>query len=575
MHGTKLCRRARGKTGNHQSHELRGVFVAGSISDTDSCFGDRYLSEESPSDDPFAFEQAIAQSVPYWRRHSAAGGDAKPRRVLIDLMVDHPVYYLGNLILGKYLELTQGLKPWGLVGSAADQKIILLARSFGVEQFTFVRDEVAKEVRPETAQILRQLEGASEEELRRRVLGLNLNEIPVGDILYDTYLREARHVTMREVDDDLRAYSALMLNYYAIYDQLLTAADVGAAVMGHLYYLRFGMLSRLCAAHGVDVFARDAGKGLRVQRRRGMKEVSDVMLRISPEMISEAKALGGASAVSIGEDTLARRMSGTSNEYEYLNEEGYSPDRARVTEDSLSKSLGLSPDRPKGLLVVHAFPDASHCPPNLLFDDFYDWYAKTLEKVREFPDVDWLIKPHPHLGYYTDDVEPQRRAEAAAAECAHIHLISEDVNTAGLSAVTDFTLSINGKVGLEFAGHNVPAILAGGAFYAGLGFTEEPKTAEDYYACLARGPVPSLSEGQRETALIASDIYYRQTIVDCQLMPDSAYNFWKPYDEGEFWRSFAAGLEQRDVQDDILFRSFSHMLASDSDTLFRPDRYDE
>ncbi|MBT5496197.1 MAG: hypothetical protein HOK54_10675, partial [Alphaproteobacteria bacterium] len=125
------------------------------------------MSAESPSDDSAAFEQAISHGIRFWRRQSAGGANVKPKRVLVDLLVDHPVYYLGNLILGKYLELTRGLKPWALVSSATDQKIILLARSFGIEQFTFVRDKAARDVRPEAAQIIAQLEGLTGHELRR------------------------------------------------------------------------------------------------------------------------------------------------------------------------------------------------------------------------------------------------------------------------------------------------------------------------------------------------------------------------------------------------------------------------
>ena len=168
----------------------------------------------------------------------------------MDLLVDHPFYYLGNLILGTYLEFARGLNHWALVSSATDQKIILLARSVGIEQFTFVRDEAAKDVRLEAAQIIAQLEGLTGHELRCRFLGLNVNGLPVGDLLYDTYLRETRQATRHEVDDDLRADVALMLNYYALSDRLLQDEEVGAAFVEHLVYLRFGVLVRLAAAQG-------------------------------------------------------------------------------------------------------------------------------------------------------------------------------------------------------------------------------------------------------------------------------------------------------------------------------------
>jgi hypothetical protein len=61
---------------------------------------------------------------------------------------------------------------------------------------------------------------------------------------------------MHRIDDELRPYIALMLTYHSIFDQLLQDEDVGVAIMGHLVYHRFGVLSRLAAGQGVDVNAR-------------------------------------------------------------------------------------------------------------------------------------------------------------------------------------------------------------------------------------------------------------------------------------------------------------------------------
>jgi hypothetical protein len=172
-----------------------------------------------------------------------------------------------------------------------------LARSFGIEQFTFVRDKAAKDVRPEAAQIIAQLEGLTGHELRRRFLRLNENGLPVGDLLYDTYLWETRQVTRHEVDDHLRAYVALMLNYYALFDRLLQDEKVGAAVVGHLVYLRFGILARLAAAQGACIYACYGGKGMRIQRRWGVEAPSDVMNRIITGQIDRVLREEGEAAI--------------------------------------------------------------------------------------------------------------------------------------------------------------------------------------------------------------------------------------------------------------------------------------
>ncbi|MAW55230.1 MAG: hypothetical protein CMM69_07300 [Rhodospirillaceae bacterium] len=209
--------------------------------------------------------------------------------------------------------MARGLNLWALVSSATDQKIILLARSVGIEQFTFMRDEAAKDVRSEAAQFIAQLEGLTGHELRCRFLGLNVNGLPIGDLLYDTSLRETRQVTRHEVDDDLRADVALMPNYYALSDRLLQDEEVGAvwSICGLVFWL--------------------------------------------------------------------------------------------------SQSMGLGSDRPNGLLILRAVPDANHFSHGVLFDDFSDWYRQTLEAVRDQPEIDWLVKLRPNSLPITTTIWSQRR----------------------------------------------------------------------------------------------------------------------------------------------------------------------
>ncbi|MEC8201864.1 MAG: hypothetical protein VX075_00060, partial [Pseudomonadota bacterium] len=61
------------------------------------------------------FEDTVLRSRRFWRTASSLGADLSARHVVVDMMVDHPVYYLGNLIIAKYLELTHGFKIWALI----------------------------------------------------------------------------------------------------------------------------------------------------------------------------------------------------------------------------------------------------------------------------------------------------------------------------------------------------------------------------------------------------------------------------------------------------------------------------
>ena len=70
--------------------------------------------------------------------------------------------------------------------------------------------------------------------------------------------------------------------------------------------------------------------------------------------------------------------------------------------------------------------------------------------------------------------------------------------------------------------------------------------------------------------MIANDLFYRRLIVDCRFLPDTPYNFWKPFDEGAFWRGYVDAMESGDVEDDAVYLAMTAAFEADSDTFLRP-----
>ena len=520
---------------------------------------------------PVTFEDMALKSRRYWQTASSLGADVSAQYVIVDMMVDHPVYYLGNLIIAKYLELTRGLRIWALISSEADTKAVLTAKSFGVAGITYVRDEVTKEASPVAVAAIQHLEGTSDAELRRRLLSIHINGIPMGDLIYDTYVRETRRITIQTFNDDLKVYIVLLVNYCTLYERLLGELDVAGVVIGHTVYSRFGVLARMAAQAGCAVYTRFGGKGMRIQRREGLDAVMDVIFRVRPEEVDRLLTTEGNSAVNLGEKTLLRRISGTENEFQFLNEEGYAPDRPTQSVDQFCKRMGLEPSRPKGLVMMHAFSDATHHTPQMIFDDYHEWFLHSLDVAVSQNDVDWLFKLHPHDGYYTDDREPADRIRAAAQEHAHIHLVPENLNTRTFMEIASFLVTINGKAGLEFAGSGVPVLLGGNGFYKGCGFDVTPNSITDYRQKLDAAAGLQLTPDQVSRALVANDLFYRRTICDCRLIPDSSFTFWKPFDEGAFWNGLVDAMETGSLQDDPLYTAMINLRDSGAETLRRPE----
>ena len=119
-------------------------------------------------------------------------------------------------------------------------------------------------------------------ELRKRLLAIQINGLPVGDLIYDTYVRETRRITIRAFDDDLKAYLILLVNYCTLYERLLGALDVGAVVWTYGVFALWR--SRAYGGKGGKFrLYKFGGKGMRIQRREGLDKVMDVIFRVQPD----------------------------------------------------------------------------------------------------------------------------------------------------------------------------------------------------------------------------------------------------------------------------------------------------
>src|SRR5690606_14337515 len=96
-------------------------------------------------------------------------------------------------------------------------------------------------------------------------------------------------------------------------------------------------------------------------------------------------------------------------------------------------------------------------------------------------------------------------------DAPNIYMCPTDLNTRSLGDCADVILTVHGTVGLEYACLGVPTILAGTPFYAGFGFTHEPKSVEAYNTMVKNAAaLECLSVEQTSLALQVFETWERQ-----------------------------------------------------------------
>jgi hypothetical protein len=178
--------------------------------------------------------------------------------------------------------------------------------------------------------------------------------------------------------------------------------------------------------------------------------------------------------------------------------------------EEVRAQLGLDPGKKTAVIFSHVLWDATFFYGRGLFDDYETWLLETVKIACANPRVNWVIKLHPDLvwklkyeGYTGElrDIIAVRSAVGWLPE--HVKLVppDTDINTFSFFDITDYCVTVRGTIGIEMACHGVPVLTAGTGRYAGMGFTVDSASAEEYLHRLSRidATLP-MSRAQRELA---------------------------------------------------------------------------
>jgi hypothetical protein len=163
--------------------------------------------------------------------------------------------------------------------------------------------------------------------------------------------------------------------------------------------------------------------------------------------------------------------------------------------DEVRSLLGLDPTKKTAVIFCHILYDATFFYGESLFDDYEQWTVETIRAAIANPNLNWIVKVHPvNVWRSKMDGAPLVQLEAETLRKhfgelpPHIKLMPADtnINTFSLFDVADYGLTVRGTIGMELPCFGIPAVTAGTGRYAGLGFTIDPASREDYVALLGR-----------------------------------------------------------------------------------------
>lgn len=356
------------------------------------------------------------------------------------------------------------------------------------------------------------------------ILEISVDGIRFGDIVYDNVL-VLGYATITKLD--IKVFAVL----YALYLQRHIIRDVIArfhpatSVFSHTIGLVSGVHTRYLMRDGIEVLNRVGSNQIILKKYRNLSEVGFYPLKPEPRYFRFMQECAADTIVGLADAYLDERHNQRINHIavELAFDRGK---RLFQTRRDFCDHYRLNPEKQTVFVMLHGFNDHphSHFARRMLYQDYYDWFAKTLAVAQSNREVNWIFKEHPASQFYiTKDVDLEKLF--AGSTHAHIRFMGShaDFNALSIRFVADTIVTCLGTAGMEYACLGIPCLLAGESPYSGFGFTLEPESIADYEGWLRRiDHIPKLSEEQIKSAKIAM-------FFELEMMQDSPYLFCPEY----------------------------------------------
>ena len=444
--------------------------------------------------DDAATHEFIARCRKKWPRIAASRGAPV---VLVGQTPWRPSI-CANAVLANYLARRHGaVLHGGFFGRRMRHDLNRVYKSFGCSYFVnwSTSEKFSDEACVLLADILQSLR-TKEDVFSIRVCG-----VPIGDLVYDTYLRYFLEATVELADQRLHTLILSAIQAALVCDDYFATHEVKAYLAYDAPYIESGIIHRFAVRAGVPVYCAltpcfgvvqmhgEITGNLEDFRNWPSKTYASLHDRekfrsLSPENQIRARELA--------RKKLEARLNGA--EDKNLLPAGNSAYASKSSAKVLRET-----GKPRILVLLHDFCDAPNVLRWSIFPDFWEWLHFLLRRALKTP-FDWYVKPHPHR--HQDDAKARANSEIVAAFARAyptVTFLDSQVNNRqmieeGISAM----FTVHGTAAHEFAYLGVPVVNAGYNHHINYSFNIHASTREQYAELIERAGALNLQIDKSE-----------------------------------------------------------------------------
>lgn len=356
------------------------------------------------------------------------------------------------------------------------------------------------------------------------ILVFRLNNVLVGDLIYDTILSQFRQKTISRFEVKyLKIIFKAFFDFYC-FTHIIKKFNPVLLITSHVNYVPFGILSRICHSKQIPVLR--VGNNRLIEYNNFSQELYVTKLLNSFKTLKQVED-------SINNDAankyIESRVSGLIRQHDVVSSFA---NKKKYTHINLNKVLNIQDNdkRIKILVATHIFTDSPNCSIPGLFKDYYIWLTTTLKLASSNNEIIYIIKEHPSASIYQEGGWVGEIVEKFESE--NIKMLPNSVNTKSLLNYIDYTITYSGTIGIEFACFGIPTILAGNPFYKNLGISINSENLFEYALNINPKSRVTLNEYQIKLARMGffNQYYIENNVIENEFDMDAVFTKNKEFD---------------------------------------------
>jgi hypothetical protein len=260
------------------------------------------------------------------------------------------------------------------------------------------------------------------------------------------------------------------------------------------------------------------------------------------------------------EEDLLRFVNSSLSKEEIETVESTMNSRKERVSDELNSNKGFDISIEDDKKVIGLFGnllwDAALAGADYLFEDAITHVIKTIEYLKDRPDIYLIVKPHPsEATYHTEEKLGELIREDIKTVPTNVDILTPetDINPYELIELIDLGVVYNSTVGFEMAFEGIPTITAGDTPYKGLGFTLDPENVSQYQNMLDNIESNYMDEAMIKRAKRYAYFLFEERLIDLKFWHKSKKETYK--------------IKHDDLIDNRRIDSLVNLILSDKKTI--------